>query len=334
MTPISPMVEGSTANVSDDPFFYGWRYVERKRDDGTIFSEQVPLTEWDVLHPQEGDFIMTNDAHSEICRYLKGAFRYHLTNHPGALVLGDHRVDWQVEGIEPHGPDLSVFFDSAPWDPRRGTYPMHDMGARPICAIEVTLPSTRSGDFGAKITEYCAVGIPLYVIIDLPEENEPLDIRFLAFHPTPNGPEQILLPDESRIWIPEVNLWIAIGGEYVICLDSEGNPIRDLAGQAQLAQEEKQRADRAEKLALDEKRKKEAALKRAEDEKREKETALKEKEATFKRAEDEKREKEIALKKAQDEKQRADDEKQRADESLRRVQELEAELKRMRGETT
>ncbi len=148
MTPISPMVEGSTANVSDDPFFYGWRYVERKRDDGTIFSEQVPLTEWDVLHPQEGDFIMTNDAHSEICRYLKGAFRYHLTNHPGALVLGDHRVDWQVEGIEPHGPDLSVFFDSAPWDPRRGTYPMHDMGARPICAIEVTSPSTRSGDFG------------------------------------------------------------------------------------------------------------------------------------------------------------------------------------------
>ncbi len=57
-----------------DPFRLGWRYVTRRGPDGKEICEQVPLTEWDVLHPQEDDFIVTNYAHTRDLYYLFGAF--------------------------------------------------------------------------------------------------------------------------------------------------------------------------------------------------------------------------------------------------------------------
>ena len=56
----------------EDPFYYGWRYVERKLPDGSTEWEQVPLTLEDVLHPEEGDCIVNNTAHDDTLRYLKG----------------------------------------------------------------------------------------------------------------------------------------------------------------------------------------------------------------------------------------------------------------------
>jgi Uma2 family endonuclease len=345
MTPITPMAEGGATNTANDPYFYGWRYVEKKRDDGTVFSERVPLTEWDVLHPQEDDFIMITEPHERICGYLADVIRDHLANHPGAHVLVDHRVDWQVPGIEPHGPDLTVLFDSPPWGrTQEGTYFVRDMGAKPVCVIEVTSPSTRSVDLGDKVREYCAVGIPLYVIVDVVTEGDELDIRLLAFRPSPSGSEQIALPDETRVWIPQVDLWIALGRDSIVCLDKKLKEIGDFSEQRRKAEMEEREKKAALRLAKKEQNLKEAALEQAEDEKREKETALKQaedekqqKEAALKQAEDEKQQKEAALKQAEDEKQQkeaalkqAEDEKREKETALRRIQEMEAEICRLK----
>ena len=62
---VTPTLDG--AGDPTDPYRYGWRYVERWGEDGTLVVEQVPLTLEDVLHPQEGDYVIQSDAHARRC---------------------------------------------------------------------------------------------------------------------------------------------------------------------------------------------------------------------------------------------------------------------------
>jgi hypothetical protein len=272
------------APAARDPFFYGWRMVPSLREDGTQKWDQVPLTEWDVLHPQEDDFIVQNDVHNDICIYLKSVFRRRLADRPGALVLQDHRVDWQTAGLIPHGPDLVVLFDSPPWDRFRGTYPVRDQGARPVLVVEVTSPTTRNKDLDEKVTDYFLAGIPLYAIVDVRSSELGADIRLLAYRPSPEGPLRILSPEPNRVWLPDLNLWLAIEGDQVVCLEPSGTPVGDYLTVARMAEEADARATAAERRA------------------REAETLA------------------VA-------------EKARADEAALKIAELEAELRRLRGDS-
>ena len=51
--------------LARDPFRLGWRFVERTRADGTVVTDQVPLTLDDLLFPQENDHPMQHPAHVE-----------------------------------------------------------------------------------------------------------------------------------------------------------------------------------------------------------------------------------------------------------------------------
>ena len=75
-----------------DPFFYGWRYIERTGKNGRKHPTTVPLTFENVLHPQEGDHIVNNDLHADDCAYLRDVFRSGLSAFAGALVLSDTGV--------------------------------------------------------------------------------------------------------------------------------------------------------------------------------------------------------------------------------------------------
>src|SRR5262249_31709431 len=93
-----------------EPYRYGWRYVRITRPDGTEACDQIPLTLEDVLHPEEGDFIVQTDAHDSDRAYLKHVFKARLEDDRTAVVLSDCRVDWNIPGIRPLGPDVAVFF--------------------------------------------------------------------------------------------------------------------------------------------------------------------------------------------------------------------------------
>jgi hypothetical protein len=132
-----------------DPFFYGWRYVNVQRPDGTEDLDRVPLTLEDVLHPEEGDHIVNSTEHADDVIYLKYVFTALLANNPHAAVLFDCCVDFNLPRIKPLCPDIAVFFGIAK---RRG-WSMFDVRAERAQAalvIEVTSDSTRKNDFGKK----------------------------------------------------------------------------------------------------------------------------------------------------------------------------------------
>jgi Uma2 family endonuclease len=233
--------------------------VKRVREDGTRYDEQVPLTEWDVLHPQEDDFIVHNQFHNELCSYLKTVFLWALRGRENILVLHDHRVDWQTAGLIPHGPDVVVFLDTPPHDPYVGTYRVRDEGARPIFVVEVTSPSTRRKDLNEKVFHYCRAGIPLYVIVDDAEGENGATIDLLAYTPSPEGPVRVILPDANRIWLPEVNLWLAVQGEHVVCQEADGKAIGNYTEIAQAAEAETARAEAEKARAESEKNRADAA---------------------------------------------------------------------------
>src|SRR5580698_882668 len=81
----------------DDPFFFGWRYVSSRDQNGNETYEQVPLTEWDVLHPREGDFIVHSLAHIRDCNYLAGALGDIVRALPKMKLFQDLRIDWQLD---------------------------------------------------------------------------------------------------------------------------------------------------------------------------------------------------------------------------------------------
>ena len=151
----------------NDPWYYGWRYVKETGPDGKVKRVQVPLTEEDVLHPQEDDFIVQNDDHHRDCRYLETVLSAHLADRPGVHVFYDHRMDWGVEGIEPHGPDFAVV-EGFPedWDGQRGTFRLTEFGALHAPGDRGDIADDARGDLNSKVTEYFEAGIPHYAIVD------------------------------------------------------------------------------------------------------------------------------------------------------------------------
>src|SRR6202030_393353 len=96
MTVTVPAYEVLTAVPEEDPFRYGWREVCRREPDGSYRIVNLPLTLWDVLHPQENDKIMNGLRHARECRYLASVLEARLAGDPHALVLHDTAVYWGV----------------------------------------------------------------------------------------------------------------------------------------------------------------------------------------------------------------------------------------------
>jgi hypothetical protein len=251
------------SSMSADPFFYGWRTVTRWQQNGTPKRERVPLTEWDVLHPKEGDFIVNNQAHALICLYLMQVFEEVFAGRLDILVLHDHRVDWEVRGITPHGPDIAVIEGlREPWKPRTGTFKVKETKTQPLLVIEVTSPATRKGDLNEKVTEYFQAGVPFYLILDQEESEDREFLTLIAYRATPEGYVQIPEDPEKGVWIPTVRLWFKADGPWVTCHTIDGNRILSRAEIAakvhsteEAAQLERVRADAADQRAAEADRK-------------------------------------------------------------------------------
>jgi hypothetical protein len=209
-----------------DPFRYGWRYVRKADEAGKTAWVRVPLTQEDVLHPQEEDFIVQTNAHQRDCQHLKNVLDEQLVGRPGMKVFHDMRTDWGVRGVTPHGPDFVVFEGMVgEWSPIRGTFMAAEVGARPVLVIEVTSPSTRDTDLDDKVVEYYKAGVPFYAIVDSRPGEEPRCVRLLGYRATPEGYVRVPLDERGWLWLDPVRIWLAGGGEKVVCYDEQGNRI-------------------------------------------------------------------------------------------------------------
>jgi Uma2 family endonuclease len=195
---------------TDDDSFIGYRYVRRQGPDGTDIYDEVPLTEEDLLYPEEGDWIVQKPPHSRDFGYcmfnLRGFFKQR--GDSSVVVLGDNRVDFGVRGLQPLGPDILVLFDVPEWR-QPGTYQLRVDGGSPVLAIEITSPTTRKADVGPKVDLYHRAGIPLYVIVDRGPRGDRA-ARIIGRRRTPAGWEMLDLDARGRLSLDPVPLEIGI----------------------------------------------------------------------------------------------------------------------------
>jgi Uma2 family endonuclease len=210
-----------------DPFRYGWRYVTVPGPDGTTTVDQIPLTLEDVLFPETGDFIVQTDLHDTDTGYLKYVFKVRLSGDPDAVAISDCRVDWNLPGVRPLGPDVAVFFGIK----KRRDWATLDVAAeraRPALVVEVTSRSTRSNDLNIKPDYYFRAGVPLYVIADVLEETDDTRrLELIGYRRGPVGFERVAPNNRGWIWLDPLELWLGIvqdpeiGCDRLACFDAK-----------------------------------------------------------------------------------------------------------------
>lgn len=213
-----------------DPFRYGWRFVANTSGQ----TLQVPLTLEDVLHPQEGDFIVNTPIHDRLRGYLRDASMSRFVKRQDVVVISDCRVDWQSEYGWIHGPDYGFFSGvKKAWRETVGTFKVREFGAKCECVIELTSPTTRGNDYGAKKREYFLVGVPRYIIVDIPDETEPGEVELIAYKAGKKSFEPWLPDSKGRLHLDFADLWLGADGVDLILEDAAGKRVLDYAGLSQ-----------------------------------------------------------------------------------------------------
>jgi colicin import membrane protein len=222
MSTLKPTVPPSVV----DPFRYGWRDINRRRPDGTIEWEQIPLTLEDVLHPQEGDVILESTQHDRNVRYLADVLSERLSGDPGALVLRDCGVYWDIAELRHHSPDVAVILGLRSRRPQYASFNVAEEGVRPAILIEHVSPSTRSNDVDTKVDHYHRARVPQYVIIDC-EDDEDTTLRLIDYRWTPDSYREEPADARGRVPLLAVNLYLGVEGRRAVLFDSAGKELGD-----------------------------------------------------------------------------------------------------------
>jgi colicin import membrane protein len=279
-------------------YFYGWRDVQRLRDDGTTYLEHIPLTLEDTLHPQLGDYIVEGPMHDQTRDYLGDVFRARLANDPSAFVLSDCGVYWDHPDFGHHCPDIAVLTGLT--DPKRilaeDSYKVKKFGKLPRMIVEIVSRHVRNNDVVVKFQDYHTLEVPLYVIVD--REKSDVDWKIVPYQYAPSHYVPLATDERGRFWIDFLGIWLGVEDQKVVCYDGKtGCVIGDYVEVTRKLETEKQRTE-------EEKHRAETEKYRAETEKQRAET----------------------------EKQRAETEKQRAEIAETKLKEMEAELARLRAQ--
>lgn len=246
----------------EDPFRIGYRYAHTVHPDGTKTSVKVPLTEEDFLHPQEEDRFMVSLEHTATIQRLMYLIDYGQRAKATTGTFGELRIDWQVPGILPHGPDV-IAFDRFPdgVPPNTGTLRVADLGLTCEAIFEITSEETRHVDLGPKMDEYLAVGVPFYFVVDF--ANPVGDARLLCFRHAGDRYRLLTEVHDRGYRVPNLGLWFRLDDRTMMASDENGQDIpmpRELGDRLDDAQA---RAASEAARAASEKARAEEALKRA-----------------------------------------------------------------------
>jgi hypothetical protein len=222
---IRPELQSVPSGDENDPFRLGWRLKTVIRADGTETVEEVPLTEEDLLYPEEGDFHVNPPAHLVDLEYCHISLTSFYVGDPSVVVLGDCRVDYGVEGIRPLGPDILVIFGVREWL-RRGTFRFAAEGGRPILVIEICSPGSRDNDLERKVALYYRVGVQKYIIVDRgPEDDGPVELT--GYQRGRKSWKPLPLDEQGRFDLSPVPLWLGKEDGRVWLYDKTGRRLPD-----------------------------------------------------------------------------------------------------------
>jgi Uma2 family endonuclease len=264
MTRLASTPPPSPEPPNGKPFRYGWRYVTRKRPDGSEEHVEVPLTLEDVLHPQEGDVIPENTQQERDHRYLHDVLERHYANDPHVLTLSDCLVAWGVRGLRSHSPDITVIEGVPTKEGQWGTYRIARDGGRPLLVIEIVSPDTRSNDVDIKPRHYYRAGIPLYVIVDQEREEGPRSL--IGYERRANGYVELPPGADGRLTLAPVGIRLGLRDGRVVCWDAESDEeLGDYVGVCHRLEQEIAAREKAERQAkqAEKRQKAEAKARRA-----------------------------------------------------------------------
>ena len=215
---------------SDDPFRLGTRYVPRRGADGATVYEPTPLTQRDLLYPEEEDRVVTNPNHVRNCLYLYASLASALGDRADVRVFHDQRIDFQVPDLQPLGPDITVLADvTVELAPCIGTVSVKAIAARPLMVLEVTSPSTRDGDLDDKVLFYQRAGVPVYVMADLRVFEEKTFMAVMGYR-LDRGRYVRAEPDSNGVlWVPEAGVGFKPEGLRLSLLGRDGRRVPDHA---------------------------------------------------------------------------------------------------------
>ena len=260
--------------VPSDRFRYGWRPVRVVAADGTVAFDQIPLTLEDVLFPKTGDFIVQTDSHENDILYLKDVFKARLAGDRTAAVISDCRVDWNLPGVKPLGPDIAVFFGVKRYRDW-ATFDVAAEGAQPALVVEVTSPDTRQNDVGPKFAFYYQARLPVYLIADASQRGKHRHLDLIGYRYTRRGYRRIPLDENGRVFLEPVRLCVGVsrdrlaGYERLACFDPEtGEEFGDYTAPAEARAAAEQQARTAKQEAQAAKRQTQAAKRQAQNERR------------------------------------------------------------------
>lgn len=225
MTPDLEMAIPPPVPTAENPFALGWRYTGLTGGD----DWRRPLTEYDLVFPEEGDFVVNNLAHEDNRQYLAAVLRQRIAGRPGLRVFSDHLIDFQHPAVpKALGPDVILLNgEEREWDPNVGVFPVVDMGARPLITFEITSPSTRRVDVIEKMEKFHLVGVPVYVLIDLSAGGARRPLGIVAYQAGPTEYEALPPEPDGRVWLEVVEVFLAEENNRVVCYDLDGVRIPD-----------------------------------------------------------------------------------------------------------
>jgi colicin import membrane protein len=241
-------VEPQAQVHNDDPYQLGWRYIRHELPDGGTRYEQVPLTPADLLHPEEGDQMTHSRAHQRVVRYLTDTIEARYAHDPSTVVMDDVRIAWDVEDLQPHGPDVMVIFgvrEVKNWS----TFDVGEEGTRPTLLFEITSPDTRENDLVHKVDHYELAGVSYYLVVDLRQRKGQLQPRLLGYQ-LHNQAYTPLAPDEQgRLFLAPLRLWLGLEKTEVYLYDEAGKRLGDYTEVVRALEAAEQRAESAEQRA-------------------------------------------------------------------------------------
>ncbi len=227
------------------------RWIERS--DGRMELLEIPLTPADFLDPQLEDTMVQGRPHGRVRHYLVDLLERHFHDQPDVMILDDvkHLLG---PGLPGPAPDVSVVRGARDPDPELESFDVVKQGVVPCLVIEIVSPSDvriRRTDEVDKVRLYERVGIPEYLLVDMPRRRTGHRFRLKAYRLGSNRRYTLIEQDDQGCLLSEttgLRFGVSAAGDRIDIFDARtGDRLRSA-----LEEEEGRKAAQAAQEAAEE----------------------------------------------------------------------------------
>jgi Uma2 family endonuclease len=257
---LQPPIADLEGNISET----GWRLELVESPDGIDDYIEIPLTEEEFIHPEEGYHLPSNTFHDDIGGSMKDLLTRRYANDDTTGVFRDLNIVWGVEGVKKMCPDTFVAFNIRDKQTIRTEFNVPSEGTTPAFVVEVVSPRYRTADRVKKVRKYAQAGVQEYAIFDRRKQRGQWCDEVLGYRLV-DGIYLPLVPDEDGLlFFATVNLRIGMHDKQVILIDeTTGNRLLTASELEQRAADAQQQAADAQQQAADAQQQARQAEKRA-----------------------------------------------------------------------